>query len=212
MKCSGLAQKTPAFKNLYGVFITLFSCKEDSQVDEAVAKIPIEFKVERFDKIFYESKPEDLQGIKAQYPFFFPEGNPDSIWVNKLKNPLLKELYKEVQMKYPTLGPVEADMEKMFAYVQYYFPKYKTPRVITLISEVDTEAKAFYVDTLALVSLDCYLGKDHHFYVDFPEYKKEELEAMIINAGYEILQVYGNYIMETYHIASDRMIIVSRKK
>ena len=150
------------------VLITLFSCKEDSQVDEAVAKIPIEFKVERFDKIFYESKPGDLPTIKAQYPFFFPEGNPDSIWVNKLKNPLLKELYKEVQMKYPTLGPIENDMEKLFAYVQYYFPKYKTPRVITLISEVDTEAKAFYVDTLALVSLDCYLGKDHRFYVDFP--------------------------------------------
>ena len=158
------------------VAITLFSCKDDSKVEEAVAKIPIEFKVERFDKIFYESKPEDLQGIKAQYPFFFPEGNPDSIWVNKLKNPLLKELYKEVQMKYPTLGPVGADMEKMFAYVQYYFPKYKTPRVITLISEVDTDAKAFYVDTLALVSLDCYLGKDHRFYADFPEYKKMELE------------------------------------
>ena len=158
------------------VAITLFSCKEDSKVEEAVAKIPIEFKVERFDQIFYQSKPEDLSRIKAQYPFFFPAGNSDSVWVNKLKNPLLKELYKEVQIKYPTLGPVEADMEKMFAYVQYYFPKYKTPRVITLINEVDTEAKSFYVDTLALVSLDCYLGKDHRFYVDFPEFKKIELE------------------------------------
>ena len=71
------------------VAITLFSCKEDSKVEEAVAKIPIEFKVERFDQIFYQSKPEDLSRIKAQYPFFFPAGNPDSVWVNKLKNPLL---------------------------------------------------------------------------------------------------------------------------
>ena len=31
------------------VAITLFSCKDDSKVEEAVAKIPIEFKVERFD-------------------------------------------------------------------------------------------------------------------------------------------------------------------
>lgn len=158
------------------ITITLFSCKEDAKVEEAVASIPIEFKVERFDQTFYGSKPSDLQQIKAQYPFFFPAGNQDSIWTNKLKNPLLKELYKEVQVKYPTLGPIETDMEKMFAYVQYYFPKYKTPRVITLISEVDTEAKAFYVDTLALVSLDCYLGKDHRFYVDFPEFKKIEFE------------------------------------
>ena len=158
------------------VAVALFSCKEESKVEEAVAKIPVEFKVERFDQIFYQSKPEDLNKIKAQYPFFFPEGNPDSVWVNKLKQPLLKELYKEVQIKYPTLGPIETDMEKMFAYVQYYFPKFKTPRVITLINEVDTEAKSFYVDTLALVSLDCYLGKEHRFYVDFPEYKKQSLE------------------------------------
>ena len=75
------------------VAITLFSCKDDSKVEEAVAKIPIEFKVERFDQIFYQSRPEDLNKIKAQYPFFFPAGNPDSIWINKLKNPLLKELY-----------------------------------------------------------------------------------------------------------------------
>ena len=74
--------------------------------------------------------------------------------------------------------------------------------------------------------LDKYLTENHVFkkinfeYQDekyeFEErvqlFQKEELEAMIINAGYEIMQVYGNYIMETYHIASDRMIIVSRKK
>ena len=48
------------------VVISLFSCKEDSKVEEAVAKIPIEFKVERFDQIFYQSKPEDLNKIKAQ--------------------------------------------------------------------------------------------------------------------------------------------------
>ena len=38
---------------------------------------------------------------------------------------------------------------------------------------MDTDAKAFYVDTLALVSLDCYLGKNTRFYVDFPEYKSK---------------------------------------
>ena len=84
------------------VAVVLFSCREENKVEEAVAKIPIEFKVERFDQIFYQSKPEDLQKIKAQYPFFFPEGNPDSVWINKLTNPLLKELYKEVQLKYNT--------------------------------------------------------------------------------------------------------------
>ena len=116
------------------IAISFFSCKNETKVEEAVAKIPVKFKVERFDQVFYGSKPEDLSEIKAKYPFFFPEGNQDSVWVNKLKNPLLRELYTEVQQKYPNLGKVETDLEKLFAHVQYYFPKYKTPRVITLIN------------------------------------------------------------------------------
>ena len=158
------------------IAVFLFSCKDETKVEEAVAKIPVKFKVERFDQVFYGSKPEDLPQIKAKYPFFFPEGNQDSVWVNKLKNPLLRELYTEVQQKYPKLGKVETDLEQLFAHVQYYFPKQKTPRVITLINEVDTDAKAYYLDSIALISLDCYLGKDHRFYVDFPEFKKVELE------------------------------------
>ena len=75
--------------------LLLFSCKKEDKVEEEVAKIPIQFKVERFDKIFYESKPEDLAKIKAQYPFFFPEGNEDSVWTNKLNNPLLRDVYRE---------------------------------------------------------------------------------------------------------------------
>ena len=95
-------------------------------------------------------------------------------------------------MKYPTLGPIESDMEKMFAYVQYYFPKFKTPRVITLINEVDTEAKSFYVDTLALVSLDisgrpylvCDMGELAPMIGDFDtELVEEFMRAFAFNAG-----------------------------
>ena len=68
-------------KLLFALFaISLFSCKEESKVEEAVAKIPVEFKVERFDQVFYQSKPEDLQKIKAQYPFFFPAGDYNKLW------------------------------------------------------------------------------------------------------------------------------------
>ena len=85
---------------VFSLFLLLFSCKEEAKVDQDVAVIPIDFKIERFDQIFYQSKPEDLAKIKAQYPFFFPPGNEDTVWTNKLSDPLLKELYAEVQKKY----------------------------------------------------------------------------------------------------------------
>ena len=59
-----------------------FSCDKKASVEKEVKEIPVAIKVERFDKVFFESKPEDLQKIKQQYPFFFPVGVPDSVWVN----------------------------------------------------------------------------------------------------------------------------------
>lgn len=200
-------------KQLVSLFILffLFSCKEESKVEEAVAQIPIKFKVERFDQIFYGSNPEKLPEIKRQYPFFFPESNPDSIWVNKLKNPLLKELYQEVQLQYQSLGTVETDLEKLFAHVHYYFPKYKTPRVITLINEVDTEGRVFYVDTLALISLDCYLGKDHRYYVDFHEFKKIEFESNQIIPNLVSSFCYGKIATPTDRTLLSTMIYYGKE-
>ena len=165
-------------KNIFAVsiFIVLFSCKKENKIEEKITEIPVAFKIERFDKLFYESKPADLASLKAKYPFLFPSGNEDSIWVNKLKDPLLQELYKEVEDKYGSIGKIENDLELLFQHIQYYFPKYRTPRVITIINEVDTDAKAIYADTIAFISLDCYLGKDHPFYADFTEYQRITLE------------------------------------
>lgn len=157
---------------VFSILWLLLACKEESKIDKEVAVIPVEFNIERFDQVFYESKPGDLKKIKTKYPFFFPPGNADSVWLEKLKDPLLRELYSEVQKKYGNLDQLHTELEDFFARVQYYFPKYKTPRVITLINEVDTEAKAIYVDSLALISLDCYLGEKHRFYTDFPEYQR----------------------------------------
>ena len=154
------------------LLIGLVSCKKESKIEREIEKIPVVFKVERFDKIFYESQPSDLKQIQSQYPFFFPEGNEDTVWTNKLTNPLLRELYNEVQFRYGNLTSLEEDLTSFFGHVQYYFPKYKTPRVITLISEVDLDAKAIYADSIALIALDCYLGNEHRFYADFPKFKR----------------------------------------
>ena len=161
--------------SLFTLLLVLSSCDKKNKIEKEVDEIPVTINVERFDKIFYESPVENLQNVKNKYPYFFPAQTPDSVWVNKIKNPLYRELYSEVQKKYSNFEKVNSDLEVLFQHIKYYFPNTKTPKVVTLISEMDYQNKAIYTDSLVLISLDLYLGKNHKFY-EFPEYLKQNFE------------------------------------
>ena len=159
------------------VVLCLFflSCDQKTKVEKEVEEIPVDIKVERFDKVFFETKPEDLAKVKKQYPFFFPEGNDDNVWLQKMKEPIWREVYDEVQKKYANFEPVREEFNELFKHVKYYFPKTKTPKVITVIGEMDYNAKAIYADSLVIVALELYLGREHKFY-EFPNYLKYNFE------------------------------------
>ncbi|WP_289665130.1 gliding motility lipoprotein GldB [Flavobacterium panacagri] len=161
----------------FAVVLCLFflSCDQKSKVEKEVEEIPVDVKVERFDKVFFETKPEDLAKIKKQYPFFFPAGNDDNVWLQKMQEPIWREVYDEVQKKYGNFEPVREEFNALFQHVKYYFPKTKIPKVITVIGEMDYNAKAIYADSLVVVALELYLGKEHKFY-EFPNYLKQNFE------------------------------------
>lgn len=160
---------------LLAICLFFLSCDKKTAVEKAVEKIPLEIKVERFDQVFFESKPTDLKIIKKQYPFFFPVGVPDSVWINKIQNPLWRELYTEVQKKYSDIEPVRSELITLFKHIKHYFPKTKTPKAITVIAEMDYNNKVIYADSLVIISLELYLGKDHKFF-EFPKYIKQNFE------------------------------------
>jgi gliding motility-associated lipoprotein GldB len=161
----------------FAIALSVFflSCDQKSKIEKAVEEIPVDIKVERFDKVFFESQPKDLGKVKKEYPYFFPAGNDDAVWLEKMQNPLWRELYAEVQKKYGNFEPVREEFNKLFQHIEYYFPKTKTPKVITIISEMDYNNKAIYADSLVVVALELYLGKEHKFY-QFPNYIKENFE------------------------------------
>ena len=156
-------------------FVFFISCDKKSKVESDVATIPLKIKVERFDKIFFETAPKDLEKVKKEFPFFFPAGNDNSVWLNKMQDPLWREVYTEVQKKYADFEPEKEVLERLFKHIKYYFPETKTPKVITVISEMDYNNKVIYADSLVIISLELYLGKNHKFYT-FPNYLKQNFE------------------------------------
>ena len=77
--------------------IIFVACEKKDKVQEKIDEIPMELKVERFEKDFYSSKPEDLAALKQKYPGFFPPGNEDEVWISKMKDTLQLEFNSEVQ-------------------------------------------------------------------------------------------------------------------
>lgn len=157
------------------IFLFVLSCDKKNKVENEVTAIPLDLNVTRFDKIFFETPPQDLEKVKKEFPYFFPDGVANSVWLSKMQDPLWRELYAEVQKKYGDFDPVKKEVESLFKHIKYYFPKTKTPKVITIISEMDYKSKAIYADSLVVISLELYLGKNHKFY-QFPNYLKQNFE------------------------------------
>lgn len=153
------------------------SCETKNKTEKAVEGIDMDLKVVRFDKVFFETAPQDLSKIKKEFPFFFPAGNDDAVWLEKMQNPLWRELYTEVQKKFSNFDSYKTQLDDVFKHVKYYFPKAEIPKVYTVISEMDYNNKVIYADSLLIISLEMYLGKEHKFY-QFPNYIKQNFEPI----------------------------------
>ena len=61
-----------------------------------------------------------------------------------------------------------------------------------MLSNIDYENRVVYADSLLLISLDVYLGKQHPFYADYPMYIKENntKEHLIVDVANAIIDTH----------------------
>ena len=149
-------------------FFVYVSC--DKKVSFKDKKI----EVVRFEKLFYNSDSADLNQIKNKYPFFFPDSYPDSVWLNRLQDPIQLEIFNEIITQYDSVIFLETGLFKFFKRHKELIDKFTTPKVITVNTDIDYRNKVILADSLLLIGLDNYLGPNHKFYDGIPEYIKED--------------------------------------
>ena len=164
------------------LFSVVIGCKNVDSESSRILSIPMEFKIERFDREFHLSENKDIPKLKARYPFLFPEKFKDSVWVKRQKDTLQLLLLENVEDKFPSMEPLEESLGYLFKHLKYYFPKTKTPRVIGVINNVDYQSKTIYTDSLLLISLDTYLGTNHHLYEGIPQYIRQEMDVNYLSS------------------------------
>lgn len=189
------------FLVLFTLVFAIVSCEKKSKVEKAVEEIPVEVKVVRFDKAFFESKPEELANLKAEYPFFFPDGNDDKVWIEKMQNKDWQALYSEVQKKYGNFGKQTTEIEDLFKHIKYYFPTVITPTIYTVIGEMDYNNKAIYANDKLIIALELYLGKGHEFYT-FPEYIEQNFEERQM-----MPDVVSSFAMRTIPVPNEKSLL-----
>ena len=166
-------------KNIFYLLISsllLISCKKETAISNEILETDVKVSINRFDQEFMQITPENLNALKLKYPFLLNASTPDSIWFNEKNDTLFQELHKETQGKFADLTKVENDLTLLFKHIKHYFPNENPGKVITVLSKVDITNRAIYTDSISLISLDTYLGKDHKFYVDFDSYILNDFE------------------------------------
>ena len=155
------------------VLLLFFSCSDKNENKVDVSMINVNFFVERYDVDFYNATKETLPKVKEKYPYLFPEVFSDSLSFSKINDKQEQELFTETQKIYNDFSYVENQLESLFKHVKYYNPVFSSPKVVTMLTNIDYDSRVIYADSLLLISLDVYLGKDHKFYGDYPKYIRE---------------------------------------
>ena len=102
--------------------LSFVGCENKDRIAEEVNKITLDLRVSRFDNTFANASAIDIPNLRIEYPYLFPA--PDSIWIAKLQDSLQIELRQEVKTEFADFEKETADIELLFKYIKYYFPKY----------------------------------------------------------------------------------------
>jgi gliding motility-associated lipoprotein GldB len=159
------------------IVVAFFSCKNEDALEEEIAKIDIDFAVERFDRAFAEAKPEDLGLLKTTFPFLFSSRIPDTAWVERMTDSFQVILNQETNVEFGDFKIVTNDIQGLFQHLKYYDKTFSEPRVITLTNFVQYREKLAITDTIVVIAIDNYLGAEHSFYANIPRYLAQNMKS-----------------------------------
>ena len=177
---------------LWIIFAFVFiGCENKDKIAEEVNMIALDLRVSRFDNVFANSSASDIPNLRIEYPYLFPA--PDSVWIAKLQDSLQIELRQEVKTEFADFEKETVDIELLFKYIKYYFPKYPVPSVITVTNDVDYNNRIILADSLLLIGLDNYLGPEHKYYSGLQNFIAKDMNRDFIVSN--IASAFANKVV-----------------
>jgi gliding motility-associated lipoprotein GldB len=178
---------------------TILSCGNDP-LDVDVSDIKVDLKIQRFDQDLFQFTSDiskkDVEELNTKYGLFFQDFTESVINIGSVKNPninyqlnsfkndsYIKKIKVDVDKIYTDFAPYQNELENAFKHYKYYFPKKKTPKIITYISGFNY---AITTDENYLgIGLDMFLGSNYDAYTQLglPQYKTAFMSKEGLVAG-----------------------------
>lgn len=179
--------------------IFLISCTDSKGPD--VSKIKVDIPIERFDKSFFSidtnKTAAGLNGLMKEHPDFYTDfmqqilgvsgsdTNKVTLNVSRFFIRGYSSMYQSLSQQYADVNWLQKDIQKAFQYVKYYFPDYKTSKIILFVGPLDAPGVALTGSGIA-VGLHQFGGKDFSAYQSmeaqqlFPAYISRRFEPQYI--------------------------------
>jgi len=178
------------------VCLIFMSCGRSKKID--VSNIPVNVKIERFDREFdvMRTKPIPQQAayLQKKYGAFYNDfierilkagSTADTAYFATLRKIFADKSYldlkHDVDAAYQNTDKQEAELTDAFRHIKYYYPEKKLPKVYAYFSGF--QAQTSIGDGYFAIGLDLFLGADSRFYLSpaltesFPRYISRRFTA-----------------------------------
>lgn len=195
-----------------GSLLSLSSCGGKSTKNVDVSDIKVEVDIQPFYIDFATLSTGDFNAQEAllqkKYNSFYPfyindvmggfkvagkqQAERENI-LNFLGDTGVKALYDTVLLHYKDMSGIQKDLEGLYKHLKYYFPTYKLPKPVAIISEYSYAAFTYDTSVLA-ISLDMYLGSQYpiYSYLEIPRYVQRKLrkDFIVVNSADVLYNLY----------------------
>lgn len=149
--------------------------------------------IDRFEKKFFNIQPDSLKILINQYPYLFPSSFSDEEWLNIKNDSIRKIIFNETQVEFKN-DYLSRDISKLYYRLSNQFSNFNSPKIITINNGMDFQYKLIDIDSLVLLSLDCYLDNDE-LYKAIPDYISQKMNKnyLIRDLAEKLISRYVNY-------------------
>lgn len=191
--------------------VFVMSCKNASPKN-TTSYAEINYELVRFDQLFINADKNSFEELKNSFPYLFPGSYPDSYWLAYKDDSLYQALSERVDHKFIDFSKEKLQIGSVFNNLKANYPAFQSPKVVTLISNLDLNNQVIYADSLMFISLDNYLGSTSDIYQGVPDYVKSYLDSERIPIDVATALVNTMYSSQPNPVFIERMVDAGKQK